>query len=83
MPAELTAAPLPEGAEYLWQWFRELDAARSSSGYALEPISHAEILAWAGLSGHRPTPFETGCLRAMDGAFLAHQAEQARKRRKK
>jgi hypothetical protein len=37
--AELAGPACPAGAEYLWGWFRALDAARGASGFGLNPIS--------------------------------------------
>ncbi len=52
-------------------WFGELSSARSSSGFGANPISFAEILAWAQLTHRAPTPFEVSVLHAIDASLLA------------
>jgi hypothetical protein len=64
--AELDGPPFPDGLEYIWAWFCELDAARTSNGYSANPISWHEVDAWARLRRRRPTGFELDCLAGLD-----------------
>lgn len=67
--------PLPEEAEHLWAWFQELNLARTGSGFGPNPLSHAEIQAWAQLTDRAPSPAEVQALRALDVCWLAAQAK--------
>lgn len=59
----------------IFGWFGELAAARGSSGFGANPISFAELAAWAHLTDRAPTPFEISLLRRIDSAFLAVMSE--------
>lgn len=61
----------PELLDYIWAWFFDLCIARSSNGWAANPISYTEIAAWAALTMADPTPWEVSVLRRMDSAYLA------------
>lgn len=69
---------MPAAAEHLWQWFVELDAARSSNGFGGNPIGFGEVEAWARLTGRSPRPWEVTALRRMDALRLELAAEAAR-----
>lgn len=69
-PEELNGPELPEEAEYLFAWWRELDAGRQS-GVSANPLSWADMLAWAELTGRRPSPQEVEVLWAIDRAHLS------------
>ena len=56
---------------YLLEWFGELSAARGAGVAGPNPISFAEIAAWARLTGADPSPAEVQILRRIDAAFLA------------
>lgn len=56
---------------YLLEWFGELSAARGSGAAGPNPISFAELAAWAALTGNEPTAAEVHILRRIDAAFLA------------
>mgnify|MGYP001627226070 CR=1 FL=1 len=73
--AALDVPPLPEEAEHIWAWFQELNLARTGSGFGPNPLSHAEIDAWARLTGRAPSPAEVQALRALDVCWLAAQAK--------
>lgn len=63
---------LPPGGEIAWQWFCDLCATRSMGPVGPNPISHAEIGAYANLYRW---PLETRhieVIKAMDQAYLAH-----------
>ena len=61
---------LPDGAEYLWGWFWDLDAGRGSNGFGLNPLSYSEMKAWAELTQQMLDPWEVSALRKMDMARL-------------
>lgn len=67
---ELEQPPLPDELAYLWGWFGQLESARSSNGYGPNPLTYAEIKAWAALTGARPAPWEVGLLKRLDAVYL-------------
>lgn len=69
--ADLQGPDLPLAGAHLWLWFLELDSARGSNGWGLNPVGYAEMEAWARLTGRRPGPHEIETLRALDRARLA------------
>lgn len=69
----------PEAVEHVLEWFFELSRARSSNGFGVNPISHLEIQAWAGLYGIRLASHEMRMLAAMDAVFCAEVAAMAGK----
>ena len=69
-PTELIEVEFPAGMEHVWRWFGELSRTRSV-GMIANPISYQEIMAWSIMTGAEPTPFEVGCLTALDATYLA------------
>lgn len=69
-PAELVDNELPMAIAHVWDWFVELTRTRRYGMSAPEPISYQEMAAWAELTGREPTPFEVGCLTAVDDVVL-------------
>ena len=71
IPDELANAPLlPTELAHVWRWFTELHATRPHGAFGAQPISYAEIYAWACLTGIQCRPFELVALLAVDNAFL-------------
>ena len=71
MPQELREAPpFPSIAGHVWGWFQELQEGRSGNGFGPNPLSFAEIAAWASLTGRRPQPWEVRALKKIDLAYL-------------
>lgn len=62
--------PFPEGLEYLWRWYTELEAGRPVQDGFLLPIPPSEYVAWATLSRVSLRPWEVRVLRAIDAAAL-------------
>lgn len=75
-PELLKAAPFPETLEYLWRDFIELNNARTSNGYTLNPISFIEIDAWNRLMNKRVTAQEISILKQLDAVFMNHYQQQ-------
>lgn len=69
-PAELVENELPEGTAHIWEWFLDLHRSRTSGAMTANPIPYSEILAWSTLTGNNPTPWEVGCLAALDAVWL-------------
>lgn len=66
---------LPVVLAYVWDWFHEL-AARRTSGMALNPITHADVLAWSRLTDRDVTPWEVHLLLRLDDTALASLREK-------
>lgn len=54
-----------------------MSGARTSNGFGLNPLSFAEIQAWAALTGVEPTPWEVSLLKRLDAVTLANQRNDA------
>lgn len=78
---ELEGPGLPPLLVYVWEWFCELSAARGSNGFGANPISWAEIDAWAQRMRRNPSVFELELLQALDAAFVISMATEPGKRR--
>jgi hypothetical protein len=65
----LTGPPFPESIDYLWDWFRELDRARTHSMNGPDPLTYQAIDAWARLTGREPAPHEVDALLSLDAVF--------------
>lgn len=60
---------LPGGCEFVWDVFSELNITRQA-GFAPNPITYQEILAWVQLTGLMLEPWEVSALKQLDVAFL-------------
>lgn len=65
---------------YLYGWWRELDDARQSGCSGPDPISYAEMQAWARLTQRAPSVDEVQTLRRLDAAYLRMYSAEAAKR---
>ena len=69
--AELANQPaLPRHAAYLWRYFLELDATRTSSGFGPNPITRLEIRLWQEDEGVHLDPWERLALLKVDALYL-------------
>lgn len=66
----------PEALRYVWDWFLELNAGRTGSGFGPNPLAWSEVEAWARLSRLRLTGFERDALRALDAVFVRTFSEK-------
>jgi len=60
----------PKSGQYVWDWFRELSAARQPGPAGPAPLSFSEIDAWSRLRAHDVTSREVAIIRALDSLFL-------------
>lgn len=60
---------VPEPGGLVWQWFLELSATRTYNGAGPNPLSFAEIEAWARLHRWPLRPHHIRLLRALDAAW--------------
>lgn len=72
----LQTPPCPPGLDYLLAWFSELSSTRSSNGFGHNPISYAEIMAWATLTRRLPSGLEVEAIRRLDVAYLKTLAKR-------
>ena len=63
---------VPEAGVLLWNLFMELNASRTYNAVGPNPISYAEIEAFARLHRWPLQPRHVAIIRAMDDAWLAH-----------
>ncbi|MDA8114985.1 MAG: hypothetical protein M0Z43_09715 [Acidithiobacillus sp.] len=49
----------------------------------INPITHAEIMAWAWLTGIKPLPWEVKAIKDIDSAFIASVLADQEKPKKK
>ena len=62
----------PAGSDLLWQWFTDLSRARSYNAAGPNPITYAEIEAYARLHRWPLRPDHVAALRQLDDAYLEH-----------
>lgn len=67
---------MPETMEFIWLDFLELNNARTSNGYTLNPISYQELYAWTQLTGKRLKAHEIGIIKMLDITFLNYHNKQ-------
>jgi hypothetical protein len=65
---EVPAVPWP--LQHVWNDFMVLTARRSSSGFGMNPLSYAEIEAWARLTSRTLSPMETRLLMRLDDCLV-------------
>lgn len=65
-------APVPEAGRIAWGWFIDLCCTRTSNGFGPNPISYAEIEAYARLTRWPLEPRHIALIRAMDDVWLEH-----------
>ncbi|WP_102960210.1 phage tail assembly chaperone [Mangrovicella endophytica] len=63
---------VPEAGRLVWQWFGALHRRRSFGMTGPQPISHAEMEAFARVERLPLQPHHAQLLRAMDDAWLDH-----------
>lgn len=57
---------IPAAGEHVWRWFKELDRARTSTGFGVNPITWQEIDAWATRRKVDPSQWEIDALISLD-----------------
>ncbi|MGV8831261.1 MAG: phage tail assembly chaperone [Devosia sp.] len=62
--------PVPEAGRLAWGWFIDLCRTRTSNGYGPNPISFAEIEAYARLYRWPLEPRHVGIILALDRVWL-------------
>jgi len=75
----LEPPPLPDEAQGLWAAFCALHQTRGG-GFGPGPISFHEIDAYQRLTGAHLDPWEVQAIRAVDMAYMQHEAAQAKAR---
>jgi hypothetical protein len=57
---------MPDAVRYLADWHTELQQARRWTEHGMDPLSFAELDAWARLTGRTPDALEVEALMQMD-----------------
>lgn len=68
--AELAGPGLPPELAYIWAWFLEMHGARTWTESGPNPLTFAEIAAWASLTHTRIASWEVAVLRSVDLAWI-------------
>lgn len=76
----LKGPEFPEVLRYLWEWFTELERARSVGPHGVNPMSYQDIDAWARLLRRPVLPHEVSALMRLD---LVMRHPDPRKKSKK
>ena len=76
-PPELEEATCPDAIAHVWRWFMKLHQARGSGGMGPSGITYQDIAAWSALTHSEPSPFEVGCIMALDSVWMLNQLKDA------
>jgi hypothetical protein len=83
-PAELeNLVELPQSMYDVWRFFIELNNARGSNGFGVNPLSYVEIDAYFRLQQIVPEVWEVSTIKKLDNIALEAYAEQAKKEQAK
>jgi len=83
-PVELDSlVELPASMYEVWKFFIELNNARSSNGFGVNPLSYVEIDAYFRLQQIVPETWEISAIKKLDNVALEAYAEQAKKEQSK
>lgn len=80
-PEGLSDFACPEAAEHVWCWFLEI-SRRRSNGFGANPISYAEVEAWARLTRTQPSALEVEWIMDLDDTRAAATAADKPARKK-
>ena len=80
MPAELDIPDAPVELLYLWGYFLEMSKKRTCGAMAVNPLSDTEILAWQARKKITLDHFESECIDALDGVYMAHLSSKKTKK---
>lgn len=61
---------LPESCYQVWKWFLELNAARTGSGFGVNPITYTEIHCYMTLMQITPEEWEISLIRRFDNEAM-------------
>lgn len=61
---------LPDSTMHIWGWFIELNNARSSNGFGVNPLSYSEIWSYFNLMQVSPDEWEVKLIKALDNIAL-------------
>lgn len=64
--------PVPEAGRLVWRWFLDLCHSRTGSGFGPNPITYAEIEAYARLNRWPMDSHHIEILKELDRAWLEH-----------
>lgn len=67
---------VPDAGRLAWRWFNDLSRTRTGTGYGPNPLSYAEIEAYARLYRWPLEPRHVDLILALDRAFLDHVARR-------
>jgi len=65
----------PTEVAYLYGWAMELHAHRRFGMAGPEPVTYADVKAWAELTGRSPDPSDVGAIMRLTSAMVAREEE--------
>ena len=68
---------LPEAGRLLWRAFVDLDATRTMHMAGPNPITMAEVEAWARMNGYPLAPRHVRIIKALDAVLIEHVSRKA------
>ena len=70
-------AQIPEAGRLLWRAFVDLDATRTMHMAGPNPITLAEVEAWARMNGYPLAPRHVRIIKALDMVLIEHVSRKA------
>jgi len=74
---------LPESCNQVWRWFIDLNNARSSNGYGVNPIAYSDLKAYLDLIGIEIEDWELNLIKRIDNEAMISYAKESEAERKK
>jgi hypothetical protein len=74
---------LPESCNQVWRWFIDLNNARSSNGYGVNPIAYSDLKAYLDLIGIEIEDWELSLIKRIDNEAMLSYAKESESERKK
>lgn len=71
---------LPESCQHVWKWFLDLHSARTSSGFAPNPITYSDMYSYFTLLSMYPEEWELDLIKLIDRESLAVAAKEIEKK---
>jgi hypothetical protein len=72
-PDQLIPVEVEECVLYIWRWFLEMNARRTSNGFGSNPISEEALASWCKRRNIQLAEFEYQALDALEIMYLTNQ----------
>lgn len=74
---------LPDSTTHVWGWFIDLNNARSSNGFGVNPLSYSEIWSYFNLMQLSPDEWEVKLIKALDNIAIEQISKDMKEKSKK